>query len=139
MRAKTKICNFIHWKGKATCRKGMGMELALLVLFVVFACSILLVSSAILGKGNLTNRKDTLTERLALDMVAEQAMKGQTVTNENYAVYKRVNNAWVPMNGGPAVDAGVADDAKWVVLDGEGKVKLSVSCEDGKITGWDYH
>ena len=119
MRAKTKICNFIHWKGKATCRKGMGMELALLVLFVVFACSILLVSSAILGQGNLTRRKDTLTERLALDMVAEQAMKGQTVTNENYAVTR--------------------EDNTLVVTDKDGQTKLTVTWENGKITGWDYH
>lgn len=97
----------------------MGMELALLVLFVVFACSILLVSSALLGKGNLTNRKDTLTERLALDMVAEQAIKNETVENENYAV-RRENNTMV-------------------IVDKSGQEKLTVTWEDGKITGWDYH
>ena len=136
----SKIYNFLQWKGKATGRKGMGMELALLVLFVVFACSILLVSSAMLGKSNLNDRKDQMIERFALDMLAEKAWAGQTIESEDYAVYQRVNNEWVPLNGGPAVDAAVSEGAAYLITDKEsGQVKLTVTWDGNKkITAWEY-
>lgn len=117
---KSIINNFTHWKGKATGRKGMGMELALLVLFVVFACSVLLVSSAMLGKSNLNDRKDQMAERFALDQLAEQAMADTNFVNnnENYRVEKR--------------------DDSLVIADPEGTVLLTVAWEDGKITRWEY-
>ena len=58
-------------KGKAHDRKGLGMELALLVLLVTFACSTLLVSSALLGKDALNTKESAVLERLALDEFAE--------------------------------------------------------------------
>lgn len=97
----------------------MGMELALLVLFVVFACSILLVSSAMLGKSNLNDRKDKMVERLALDQLAEQVIAGQEPANEAYE-YERMTNALV-----------ITDRQS-------GEEKLRVIWNDGKITKWQY-
>ncbi len=64
--------NFKYLKGKALDRKGLGMELALLVLLVVFACSTLLVTSALIGKGNIQQKELELTTRLNLDQMAEE-------------------------------------------------------------------
>ncbi len=64
--------NFKYLKRKALNRKGLGMELALLVLLVVFACSTLLVSSALVGKGNIQSRELELTSRITLDKMAEE-------------------------------------------------------------------
>ena len=64
------------WMGKTTGRKGMGMELALLVLFVVFACTVLLVSSALIGKSNMNDQKDELQEKLLIDELAEGFLSG---------------------------------------------------------------
>ena len=61
-------------KGKAHDRKGLGMELALLVLLVTFACSTLLVSSALLGKETLVTKESAVLERIALDEFAERVL-----------------------------------------------------------------
>ena len=137
MRAKSKVHNCIHRKGKATSRKGMGMELALLVLFVVFACSLLMVSSALLGKGNLEDRKAQMIQRFTLDQLAEQALRGEEIDNEDYAVYRRVSGAWNPLNGGPALDPGVETNYQLVITDAEGQVKLVVQLMNG-VTEWVY-
>lgn len=63
-----------HIKGKAHDRKGLGMELALLVLLVTFACSTLLVSSALLGKDTLNAKEEAVLERIALDEFAERVL-----------------------------------------------------------------
>lgn len=111
--------------GKATGRKGMGMELALLVLFVVMACSILLVSSAMLGKSNLNDRKDDLTARMALDRVAEQALAEQALadtedkTEINGCTVDRSNNSLV-------------------ITDADGNTLTVTWDGNNKITGWKY-
>ena len=117
--------SFTHWKGKATGRKGMGMELALLVLFVVFACSILLVSSAMLGKRNLNDRKDQMIERFALDMLAEKALAEPSAENRNFEnEYYKVTCV----------------DNTLVITDKESsQVKLTVTWDgSNKITAWEY-
>ena len=86
-----------YQKGKVSDRKGMGMELALLVLFVVFACSILLVSTAMLGRSNLNNRQEQMAQRFELDQFAEQNFSlpvGGTATGVKYnAKRNSVDNA----------------------------------------------
>lgn len=117
---KIKLQNITHWKGKTTGRKGMGMELALLVLFVVFACSILLVSTAMLGKGNINDRKSQMLERFTLDALAEQALSGAVINHEDYSCSGRSGN-------------------KLVITDKAGNPKLTVTWDSSnKITGWDY-
>jgi hypothetical protein len=139
MKLRSKLQNFIHKKGNSNGRKGMGMELALLVLFVVFACSILLVSAAMLGTSNLNDRKDRMAQRFTLDRLAEQAMSAkQSVEHENYAVYWRENNSWT-LNGLTVADPGFAPDANLVITDKEGNILLTVSWAGGEITRWEYH
>lgn len=117
---RIELDNFTHRKGKLSSRKGMGMELALLVLFVVFACSILLVSSALLGKSNLNDRRDEMTARFRLDQFAETALADGVQENESYKE--------VPTAEGMEI------------TDAEGNLLLTVTWDaDKKITGWVYH
>ena len=115
----------------------MGMELALLVLFTVVACSILLVSTSMLGKSNLNDRKAELTERFALDRLAEQVMDNQPYDNDNYVVYRRDNSGWT-RNGAPVADPGFALDADLVITDQSEQVVLIVAWDGGIITRWEY-
>lgn len=137
MRQRSELHKRITIEGMASSRKGVGTELALLVLLVVIACSILLVSSAMLGKSNLNDHKDQMLERMALDQIAEQIIAGQTVNHEDYVVYRRVDNYWV--SDDPAVAPIHVDDANLVITDKAGQIKLVVSWENGEITRWDYN
>ena len=107
--------------GKAASRKGMGMELALLVLFVVMACSILLVSSAMVGKDNLNTRKEQMLQRIELEQIAEAAVKSDSRENstvENYSLH------W--------------DGDTLTISDKEENVLLTVTITGDKITYWQY-
>jgi len=97
----------------------MGMELALLVLFVVFACSVLLVSSALLGKSNLNDRRDEMVLRGQVDMFAEQLLDGGTDDSTEFVVAQNT-------------------EAGLVITDTEGKTLLTVTLNGGKVTGWVY-
>ena len=119
---KINFDNFRHWMGKATSRKGMGMELALLVLFVVFACSLLLVSSAMLGKSNINNRQEQMAQRFELDQFAEQNFSlpvGGTATGVKYDARRNSDNLQI--------------------FDKNGQVVLTVSFVGNTITGWEYN
>ena len=113
----------VNYAGKFASRKGMGIELALLVLFVVFACSTLLVSSAMLGKSNLNDRKDAMIQRMELDRFAEEVLATDSFTdnNENY------DHSW-------------SDDKKTLTVteQGSGTPVLTVTVEGGKIASWVY-
>lgn len=94
-----------RWKGKFTSRKGMGMELALLVLLVVFGCSTLLVSSAMIGKSNMTRQEENLAQRTELDQIAEQfCVADKTITwtkNAETGAYD-FSCSWTPPEGSEA-------------------------------------
>ena len=115
----------VNYLGKLAGRKGMGMELALLVLFVVMACSILLVSSAMVGKSNLNDRKDQLLQRAQVDMFAEDVLavvaKGDTYVdeNENY-------------------DLNWSDDNTVLTISQDGETLLTVTVVDNKVVSWVY-
>lgn len=105
--------------GKAASRKGMGMELALLVLFVVMACSILLVSSAMVGKDNLNDRKEQMLQRIELEQIVKQAQAERSKTEiDNYSL------KW--------------DEDTLTISDKEENVLLTVTITDDKITYWQY-
>ena len=109
-----------HFLGKAASRKGMGMELALLVLFVIMACSILLVSSAMVGKENLNTREEQMLQRLEVEQVAEKAIINRSATQiDNYSL------KW--------------DGDNLTVSDEAGNVVLTVIVSGVKITYWQYH
>ena len=58
-------------KAKARDRKGLGMELAVMVLLVVLGCSTLLLTSAIWNRNILTEKEEQIIERLAIDEFVE--------------------------------------------------------------------
>lgn len=139
---KKKPFLFEYLKGKATDRKGVGMELALLVLLVVFACSTLLVSSTLMGKNNLKTQEQRLYQRIALDELAERIMENDTTvkTDEKFSDYAAFQNGSDVLNRGiePPADEILAD-ANLVITDLSGTPLLTVAWEDGKITRWSYN
>ena len=64
------------WK-KLACRRGLGIEIALLVMLVTTAMCILLVSTALLEKKNIDTRSAEVTERLALDQIGQDFLSGK--------------------------------------------------------------
>lgn len=114
-------------KGKAFDRKGLGMELALLVLLVVFACSTLLVSSAVYGKDALNKKEQAVFEKLALDEYAERVLAGADTSDARFEDYAY---AWY------------ADGQTLLILqkdDPDAPPLLQIRVVDKKIIEWTYH
>ena len=63
-----------HFKGKTFDRSGLVIELALLVILVVFACSTLLLSSAVMGGQKTSAQSHELTHRVVVDELAERLL-----------------------------------------------------------------
>ncbi len=115
---RKQFLKFKYIKGKLSCRKGMGMELALLVLLAVFACSTLLVSSAMFGKDTLMREEEQVITRLALDELAEKALADKLPEDTgDYTVEK-------------------TDDG-WIINDTNGN-SLEVKTENSVIITWEY-
>ena len=153
---KKKRFKFEYLKGKAMDRKGMGMELALLVLLVVFACSILLVSSALIGKENLQAKEDALYEHILLDELAEKVMAVEDGGSydailadprfADYAVVKedsQGNRQALFPEGFEATQLGQSVHGahmRWVILDLEGTPLMSVELDsEQKVIRWTYY
>ena len=100
----------------------MGMELALLVLLAVFACSTLLVSSAMFGKDALMREQEQVITRLALDELAEKALKQSGTHTAEYEDYTVVKT-----------------NSSITVKDTSGNILLVVEYSGGKITAWEYN
>lgn len=137
-------------------RKGMGMELALLVLLVVFACSILLVSSALIGKENLQTKEFELTHHILLDELAEKVLAvedgdySEIAEDLRYAglvVYEKKgdeqwNMLWTDI--APLQPEGfvlnVRDANRYLVIsDVTGIPRMSVALKDETILRWSYN
>lgn len=123
------------------------MELALLVLFVVFACSTLLVSTALIGKDNMIRQETQLRQKLTLDSLAECILAGETpdaAKFADYAAFKWNGAAWFKvMNGTDIVDTSafpeVAGDTVLLITDQTGAPLLTVALDDNKIIRWSHH
>ena len=63
-----------HFKGKTFDRSGLVIELALLVILVVFACSTLLVSAVIVGGQRASVQGGELTRLATVDELAERLL-----------------------------------------------------------------
>jgi len=120
------------------------MELALLVLFVVFACSTLLVSAALLGKDNMVSQEAQLRQKLKVDQLAESILTGDTpdaAAFADYAAFLWNGSVWYPVVNGDDIDrsgfAEVAGDL--LITDGAGVPLLTVELEAGTIIRWDRH
>ena len=92
---RKQFLKFKYKKGKLFSRKGMGMELALLVLLAVFACSTLLVSSAMFGKNTLMREEKQVITRLALDELAEKALAGKLPEDTGDYTVEQTTDGWV--------------------------------------------
>lgn len=120
-----KKSGFEYLLGKAVDRKGMGMELALLVLLVVFACSTLLVSSALMGKDSIKKKEAELRLELELDAIAEARM-----ADGDYELDDELKKKY----GLEEITDG------FEITDTSGKVLLTVKKNgEGKIAEWRYN
>lgn len=91
-----------------------------MVLLAVFACSTLLVSSAMFGKDALMREQEQVITRLALDELAEKALADKLPADTgDYTVVK--NNSSI------------------TVKDTSGNILLIVKYSGGKITAWEYN
>ena len=108
-------------------RRGLGIEIALLVLLAVFAMSALLVSSAVLERNGLKDREAETLERLALDQIAEQYLADGTLPDESTG-YKIT----------PSEDITPGEGENFAVYTTDGELKLDVTIKGGKIAGWSY-
>lgn len=61
-------------KAKVHDRKGLGMELAMMVLLVVLGCSIMMVSSAMWARDHLTAKEEQTMQRLEIDEFVEDTL-----------------------------------------------------------------
>lgn len=144
-----------HIKGKARCRKGIGMELALMVLLIVTACSLLMVSTALVARDGLLNRGERVTSRLALDQLAEYALATNSTERlgtieeddprfSDYSVYEKDGGVWTGVfndkNETFTDMESVTDNesAILIITDTKGNILLTVEATGGKITGWIY-
>ena len=118
-----------YLRDKNARRRGLGIEVALLVLLAVFAMSALLVSTAMLERNNLRDSETVTLERLALDQIGEDFLAGKitapTAEGETYNGYRIA-----------VVDA----NNRLLVTDTNGEWKLEVKLDDGgKVAEWSYH
>ena len=146
MRFISKKHNRTYKKGKAADRRGMGMELALLMLFVVFACSTLLVSIALIGRDNMNRQEDQLRQQLAVDSLADSILAGQSPDEAKYADYaafKWNGVTWSPVMNGTGIDTSdfveLTDNAALLITDRAGTPLLTVTLESNQIIRWARH
>jgi len=131
-----KRSKFAYLLGKASSRKGMGMELALLVLLTVFGCSILLVSSAMYGKDALMQKEqETLEqiERLQLDQIANEVLE----VKDDLAAVEQVISLYEPDY--QIVFTGNSTNFSLKISDKSNNLLLTVVQENGTIKEWTYH
>ena len=122
------------------------MELALLVLFVVFACGTLLVSTALIGRDNMVSQEAQLRQKLTLDRLAESILAGDTpdaATFADYAAFRRSGSAWSAIMNGDGIDTSdfpeVAGDKALLITDQTGVPLLTVVLADNQIIRWSHH
>ncbi len=118
---------FKKLKAKALDRKGLGMELAMMVLLVATGCSMLLVTSAMWGRETLTEKEEELVQRLEIDKYAELVLaKGSDgLTDEETALFPGYSNDW----DGTSSSFEITYD---------GKTVLEITLANSKITSWTY-
>lgn len=111
-------------RNKNARRRGLGIEIALLVLLAAVALSALLVSTAMLERNGLKDREAETLERLALDQIGEKYLADHSNLPDESTGYQ--------------ITAGAGNDFAVYTTDGELKLDVTVS-NAGKVTGWTYH
>ena len=109
-------------RNKNARRRGLGIEIALLVLLAAVALSALLVSTAMLERNSLRDSETVTLERLALDQIAEKYLFDGTEPDASTG-YEIKTTA-----------------TGFAVQSIAGELKLDVVIDDGgKVAGWTYH
>lgn len=126
----TNIINKI--KAKARDRKGLGMELAVMVLLLVLGCSTLLLTSALWNRNILTEKEEQIIERLAIDEYAESEISKSSFAEGKYVCVndKTTNDLKIKSQ---------KEDGDTLLLEFE----VAIESKDGKtikkITSWTYN
>ena len=105
-------------------KKGMAIELAILVMLIVVGLSALLVSVSILNKNTSSNLMLNVKERLQLDQIGQSYISAQD------------RLGWSPSDSDYTVSE--ISQEKLVLVDSQGNVKLSIKIQNNKITEWKY-
>ncbi len=113
-------------------KKGMAIELAMLVMLIVVGLSALLVSVSILNKKASNDLSLEIKERLVLDQIGQSfvvAVKDKTLSEWEMVIPD-------------GYSANVSNETELSLVDSQGNVKLSIKLQaysDGyKITEWKY-
>ena len=120
-------------KSKALSRKGMGIELALIVLLVVFGCSILLVSSAVHGQNALVQQEKETLEHIKVDQIAEEILCAKDDTSAVEAAKDKYSDAY---------DIRLESNENIISLEiykKSGDLLLTVTIDNDTVTNWSYH
>ena len=120
-------------KSRALSRQGMGIELALIVLLVVFGCSILLVSSAMYGQNSLKQKEQETLEHIQLDQIAQEVLLAKWDTSAVEAVQEKYSDAY---------DIRLDSNENIVFLEiykKSGDLLLTVTIDSDTVTEWSYH
>lgn len=112
-------------KAKVHDRKGLGMELAMMVLLVVFGCSLTMISSAMWARNHLTAKEEQTMQRLEIDEYAELVLsKGSGgLTEEEKARFPDYSNNW---------------DGETVEITYGSETVLEITLENNTIKSWTY-
>ena len=122
-----------HNKGKAFDRKGLGMELALLVLLVTFACSTLLMSSALMGRDTLNAREADMKQQILLDELAERVLTYPNDLPESERGGRFADYAYT-------YERNQGEGGVLIIKDAAGQDRLTVRVSpDNEIIEWTYH
>ena len=108
-------------------KEGLALELALLLLLVVVSLSILLVSVGILGKNTTDSLAQSVYERLSLDQIGQSYISA-VKNNANLEEWEESIESY----DADATSTGL------VLVDSQGKEKLSITIQDNKIIEWKY-
>ena len=118
-------------KAKAHDRKGLGMELAIMVLLVVFGCSLLMVSSAMWAGNHLSTKEEQTMQRLEIDEYAELVL-AKVLLNKTFDATRFSGYSY----SGDGVNEPLAiNHNEKTVLE----ITLEITLEDSKIKSWTYN
>ncbi len=105
-------------------RRGIAIEMAVGAMFIMIALSIVLISVSNMQIDHRDNDLDEFNEKIELYEITDKILSG-TVTNG--MVIQTLSGSEFTIN---------IVENKYEVIDFEGKVVLTLTVSDGKITSW---
>ena len=105
-------------------RRGIAIEMAVGAMFIMIALSIVLISVSNMQIDHRDNDLDEFNEKIELYEITDKILSG-TVTN----------GTEIQTSSGSKFTINIVEN-KYDVIDIEGKVVLTLTVSDGKITSW---